>query len=155
MAKHITSSKKTMRRNSLIIDSGYFIAIFNKTDTHHDRALALREQIKDRPWITTWPVLTEVCHLLSSKSNPSIVEKFIKACQSPNISIYDLGEARLSNIVALMKKYRQLPMDLADASLVLLAEDLENGDIVSTDKRDFETYKWKNHKPFNNLLIST
>ncbi len=54
----------------------------------------------------------------------------------------------------LMKKYEGLPMDLADASLVLLAEELERGNILSTDRRNFNTYRWKNHKPFMNLLIS-
>ncbi len=44
-------------------------------------------------------------------------------------------------------------MDLADASVVLLAEHLEHGRILSTDKRDFQTYRWKNRHPFQNLLI--
>ena len=40
-----------------------------------------------------------------------------------------------------MIKYADLPMDLADASLMLLAEELEHGRIVSTDRRDFHTYR--------------
>ena len=52
-----------------------------------------------------------------------------------------------------MEKYRGLPMDLADASLVILAEDSGSGDIFSTDQRDFGTYRWKNRKPFKNLLL--
>jgi predicted nucleic acid-binding protein len=52
-----------------------------------------------------------------------------------------------------MKKYHALPMDLADASLVILAEDLHSGDILSTDRRDFGAYRWKNTKPFRNLLL--
>ncbi len=51
-----------------------------------------------------------------------------------------------------MKKYADLPMDLADASLVLLAEHLGHGRILSTDRRDFGTYRFKEHKPFENLL---
>lgn len=43
-----------------------------------------------------------------------------------------------------MKQYSDLPMDLADASLVLLAEEIGHGRIVSTDRRDFHTYRWKN-----------
>ena len=43
-------------------------------------------------------------------------------------------------------------MDLADASLVLLAERLGHGRILSTDQRDFEAYRWKQHHPFENLL---
>jgi predicted nucleic acid-binding protein len=43
-------------------------------------------------------------------------------------------------------------MDLADASLVVLAQELDSGKILSTDRRDFHTYRWKNHRPFKNLL---
>ena len=56
--------------------------------------------------------------------------------------------------MVLMEKYRNLPMDIADASLVIAAEDLHVGDILSTDLRDFQAYRWKNHHPFNNLLLS-
>jgi predicted nucleic acid-binding protein len=51
-----------------------------------------------------------------------------------------------------MKQYQSLPMDLADASLVILAEELGNGRILSIDNRDFNTYHWKNKKPFINLF---
>jgi hypothetical protein len=44
---------------------------------------------------------------------------------------------------ALMKRYSDLPMDLADASLVLLAESLGHGRILTTDERDFRTYRWE------------
>jgi predicted nucleic acid-binding protein len=53
-----------------------------------------------------------------------------------------------------MKKYADLPMDVADASLVVLAEYLGHGRILSSDKRDFQTYRWKNHEPFENLLLN-
>jgi len=48
---------------------------------------------------------------------------------------------------------RRLHYDLADASLVLLAEQLEDGRILSTDRRDFDGYRWKNTRPFTNLLL--
>ena len=51
-----------------------------------------------------------------------------------------------------MIQYANLPMDFADASLVILAEHLGHGRIVSTDKRDFGAYRWKNREPFQNLL---
>ena len=44
---------------------------------------------------------------------------------------------------------RDLP---ADASLVVLAEEQNDGRILSTDARDFKTYRWKSKKPFTNLL---
>ena len=52
-----------------------------------------------------------------------------------------------------MQKYRTLPMDLADASLVIAAETLESGAILSTDARNFGAYRWKHRKPFRNLLF--
>ena len=52
-----------------------------------------------------------------------------------------------------METYADLPMDLADASLVLLAEELGHGRILSTDTRDFNAYHWKRHEPFDNVLL--
>ncbi len=46
-----------------------------------------------------------------------------------------------------------LPMDLADASLGLLAEASGEGRVVSTDERDFHTYRWKSQHRFRNLLL--
>ncbi len=54
----------------------------------------------------------------------------------------------------LMRQYADLPMDLADASLVLLAEELGEGRIVSTDGSDFHAYRWKSQHPFSNLLLA-
>ena len=67
--------------------------------------------------------------------------------------IHEIRADRLPEIQALMEQYRDLPMDLADASLVLAANDLQNGRILSTDQRDFRTYRWKERQPFHNLLI--
>jgi uncharacterized protein len=52
-----------------------------------------------------------------------------------------------------MEKYAKLPMDLADASLVILAEHLGHGRILSIDFRDFNTYRWKNQYQFENMML--
>ena len=51
-----------------------------------------------------------------------------------------------------MRRYADLPMDLADASLVLLNEHVGHGRILTTDQRDFRTYRWKTRRPFESLL---
>ena len=51
-----------------------------------------------------------------------------------------------------MERYASLPMDLADGSLVLLAEHLGHGRILTTDERDFGAYRFKSREPFCNLL---
>jgi len=45
-------------------------------------------------------------------------------------------------------------MDLADASLIILAEHLGHGRILSTDQREFRTYRWKQRKPLENLMLA-
>ncbi len=67
-------------------------------------------------------------------------------------SLFEIKIDHFERITYLMKKYRDLPMDLADASLVILAETIGEGGILSTDRRDFHTYRWKERKPFQNLL---
>ena len=67
-------------------------------------------------------------------------------------TVFDLEPHHGARIEQLMEQYRDLPMDLADASLVVLAEYLGHGRIFSVDQRDFYTYRWKNTHPFQNLL---
>jgi predicted nucleic acid-binding protein len=68
------------------------------------------------------------------------------------LEVWELPDRQWPQIPLLMRRYARLPMDLADASLVLLAEHLGHGRIVSTDQRDFGAYRWKSRKPFENLL---
>jgi uncharacterized protein len=66
--------------------------------------------------------------------------------------IWTVEITHLERMLALMVKYSDLPMDLADASLVVLAEELSDGRILTTDLRDFKVYRWQNDRPFENLL---
>lgn len=81
-------------------------------------------------------------------------QSFIENYLNNTFQVFDLNKEHSNMIARLMKKYADLPMDLADASLVILAEHLGHGRIFSTDKRDFHTYRWKQNKPFENLLIN-
>ncbi len=69
------------------------------------------------------------------------------------MNIFVMGADHLHRLSSLMHQYADLPMDLADASLVLLAEEIGEGRIVSTDERDFHAYRWKNQHLFRNLLL--
>lgn len=81
--------------------------------------------------------------------------RWLETLQPHGIEVFVLRADHLPRITALMRQYADLPMDLADASLVLLAEQQGDGRIVSTDERDFHAYRWKNQKPFRNLLWET
>jgi len=53
----------------------------------------------------------------------------------------------------LIERYRDLPMDMADASLVVLAEQLGHGRILTVDRRDFNIYRWNDRNLFENQLM--
>ena len=135
----------------IIADTGFWLALANRRDRHHAAASRALSDLAE-PLVTTWPVLTETCHLLVARLGERSARAFVESGSNGAFEIFDLSRDHLPRICELMQRYAQLPMDLADASLVILAEELGTGRILSTDARDFGTYRWKNRKPFQNLL---
>lgn len=138
----------------IIADTGFWLALANRTDRHHGSAREALARL-DRGLITTWPVITETCHLLLHRLGGYAQLAFMDNLASGAFEVFPLESEFAPRLRQLMHQYANLPMDLADASLVLLAEILGCGDIVSTDQRDFHTYRWKQREPFNNLLELT
>ena len=139
-------------KSLIISDTGYFAALANPKDRYHQRALLTSKNITD-DLITTWPVITETCHYLIKEVSPKAQALLLATIKSGFIQVVEIKNSNLKQMSELIIKYSDLPMDLADASLVILAEELGHGRILSTDLRDFRTYRWKNHKPFQNLLL--
>lgn len=135
----------------ILVDTGFWLALANARDRHHEVALSALGSVKE-PLLTTWPVLTETCHLLLHCLGVHSQERFVESGARGAFQLFELTATHLPRVEELMRKYRDLPMDLADASLVVAAEALDSGRILSTDQRDFQTYRWKNRKPFKNLL---
>ena len=136
----------------ILTDTGFWLALFNKRDKHHQSAITFMTSNHEE-LITTWPVMTETCYMLGRELGVQSQIKFLQLIQSNLVSIATIGNNDLNRIEQLILKYADLPMDLADSSLVILAEALGHGRILSTDQRDFRTYRWKNHQPFENLLL--
>jgi predicted nucleic acid-binding protein len=138
----------------VIADTGFWLALLNRDDHHHSAAVAAHERLAEG-LVTTWPVVTETCYLLLRHMGGAAQRNFVQTWIDGGFAIRDLGEDDARRLLRLMKDYADLPMDLADASLVVLAEHLGDGRILSTDERDFRTYRWKNHRPFRNLLLAS
>lgn len=139
-------------QNSIIADTGFWYALINKKDRFHQNALLALQNL-DAPLISTCQVVTETSYLLQSRMGQQVACEFLKSGSEGFFEIYDLSSQELQRASILMAQYANLPMDLADASLVVLAEKLGHGLILSTDRRDFGAYRWKNHKPFQNILF--
>jgi predicted nucleic acid-binding protein len=138
----------------ILADSGFWIALGNRRDRHHQAAHAAAQRWAGEGFASTWPVLTEVTHLLSVRVGVRQALEFMDAIAQGACQIPPEPDNALAHAAALMRRYRDLPMDLADASLVILAEQLGEGRILSTDLRDFAGYRWKNTRPFTNVLLT-
>ncbi len=140
--------------NTLIVDSGFWVALGSDKDRHHSQARQAFEKFSEFIFVITWPIIVETSHLLHKRVGLKEQMLFLRNIEKGGAEVFHLNESiHLNEMCDLMHKYRDLPMDLADASLVILAEELGHGRILSTDQRDFDTYRWKNHKPFENLLL--
>ncbi len=139
----------------IAVDSGFLFALADRRDRWHARAIELARTTVDEGWVCTWPVLTETTHLFVRELRPEFAVQLLGDVSSGALAVWTPPADTWPRIPALMSKYIDLPMDLADASLVLLAEHLGHGRILSTDQRDFRAYRWKSRKPFHNLLEPT
>lgn len=99
---------------NILVDAGPLIALFDKDDKYHIPVVSFLKQFKGR-LITTWPVITEVTHLLSFNINVQI--DFLEWLKREAITIINLENNHLERIIQLSKKYSDVPMDLADSSL--------------------------------------
>lgn len=136
----------------VIADAGFWVALYNRRDRNHAVALDAAVRHETEGFITTHVVIAEACHLLHRREHTAVMLQFIEALRDGPVEILDMRVDDLPQIARLMHKYRELPMDYADASLVLLAEHLGHGRILTTDQRDFGSYRWKNRHPFENLM---
>ena len=135
----------------IAVDTGFLYALFDKGDAWHTRAVAAAPTVQEG-WITTWPVLTEATHLVGRRLGTHFSEVLMDEVADGGLLAWDIPPDQVSRVPVMMRRYASLPMDLADASLVLLAEHLGHGRILTTDERDFGSYRWKSRKPFHNLL---
>lgn len=135
----------------IIVDTGVFLALFNQRDRYHAMAKKAFGSVSE-PLITTYPVMTETCYLLTQLVNQSAERRFLKAIAQNAASTFHIKRHHLERMIDLMEKYEDLPMDFADASLVILAEHLGHGRILTADRTDFSVYRWNSTQPFQNLL---
>lgn len=135
----------------ILADTGFWLALANARDRHHQAARDALEKVSE-PLVSTWPVVAETCHLLLVRLGTDSQRRFVDSLTDGACEVFDLRREHLPRVAELMVSYADLPMDLADASLVILAEETGEGRILSTDQRDFHTYRWKRREPFENLL---
>ena len=138
---------------TVLADSGPLAALYNRRDKHHQRALDFfRVQGANLRMLTTWEVVSEVMYFLdfSAAAQSDFLQWLHAGHVKGLVTIGALEPADLPRLAALIRKYADRPMDLADASLVWLAEKTGVTDIIAIDRADFAMYRTSKRKSFKN-----
>ena len=133
-----------------LLDTGPIVAYLDESDPYHHE-VADRLDTFTGNLHTTDAVIIETMHFLSNASNgPTLFLDFLYASRT-EIHTYTTASS-IAKAVKLMSKYADLPMDFADATLVLLAESLRLNQIITLDKRGFKTYRIRSKGRFQLVL---
>ena len=128
-----------------IIDTGPWVALIDRSESRHTDCVQWLKTFSGRLY-STEAVLTEVLYLLSFsiKAQCAALDFILESV----VEIVPSSMESLKNVKNLMKKYADLPMDFADATIVCLATETGMHNIVTFDKKDFTIYKLPKKKNF-------
>ena len=122
----------------VLVDAGPLVALLDRSDSDHascqETLISLTGSLG-----TVWPVLTEAMYLL--RGYPVAQEALWEMIETGAVELLPLGCDDFPRMKELMRKYRDLPMDLADAALVRVAEREKLRRIFTLDRRDFQIYR--------------
>jgi hypothetical protein len=124
------------------------VALIHADDRHHASCREALERIRE-PLATVWPVITEAMYLLGFSSEAQ--DALWRLLERDAVKILPLDPGDVPRMRELMRKYRDLPMDLADAALVRAAERERISRVFTIDRRDFEVYRPRGIRRFTIL----
>ena len=136
---------------SVLLDTGPIVALVNRADRHHLRALGWFRDFRGK-LVTTEAVVTEVVYVLgrSSPHQGAALLWLARMAKAGLLAIEPMSD--LVAIAKIMKRYASLPTDFADASLVWLALTRRVNRVATVDEADFAIYRSFAGKRFINVF---
>jgi hypothetical protein len=122
---------------AVLVDTGPLVALLKRDDAEHEVIVAALKEIKE-PLFSVGPVVVEAMYLLASWQAQKALWELL---ESGEIRLFQLDEGDYPGLRLLMEKYRDLPMDLADAALVHVAQREGIRKVLTLDHRDFRVYR--------------
>jgi predicted nucleic acid-binding protein len=131
----------------LLLDTSALVGLLDRSQNIHKACVDFYRTWQERV-VTTEAVLTESTYLLSEVPGGKVacIDFIVKG----GVVLVPSTEVSLLRCRTLIEKYCDLPMDLADATLVVLAEEL-NTDLIFTADRDFGVYRIRGRKQFQSF----
>ena len=130
----------TVIHSDVIVDTGPLVAILDRSDKYHTVCLETLKIIRPPMW-TTWPVLTEVAWLI--RNQPKGLQRLWTLVDTGLLKIAVLPDYCLAEMTTIQKRFSTLDLQLADISLVLVAERDGQISIFTLDRRDFSVIQKK------------
>ena len=131
---------------TILVDGGFLVALLSRNDQYRDWATAVAARLP-QPWWTCEAALSEAFHLLGRQGEPKLAALLRRGVALPRFSL----ATEIESVLALMDKYADVPMSLADACLVRMSETQAVPVVVSTD-RDFRIYRRHSRQVIPTLL---
>jgi uncharacterized protein len=128
----------------VLLDTGVIVALLDRSERYHRVCVEAIAEVQG-PLITCEAVMAETCYLLRNLlgAAETVVENVAQGIfQIPFQLSRSAPEVR-----RILQKYRDRPIDFADACLIHLADQTGTGEILTID-RDFEVYRWGRNRPF-------
>jgi predicted nucleic acid-binding protein len=134
--------------SAILLDTGVIVALLDRSERYHRRCVKAVSRLEGS-LVTCESVIAESCYLLRTVRGAA--DAVLANVEEGAFQIPLQLSGALAAVRALMKRYADVPMDLADACLVHLAGELDTGRILTLD-RDFEVYRWKRNRTFDMLV---
>jgi predicted nucleic acid-binding protein len=131
-----------------LVDAGPIVALFDADEPYHSQCVAMLETVSG-PLVTCEAVLAEACYLLRNLGDASR-QLLLDVRDGRYVVDYALAK-RAGEIAKLLGKYADVPMSLADACLVDLAEIHQTARVLTLDT-DFRIYRWARNRPFELVI---
>jgi predicted nucleic acid-binding protein len=117
-----------------ILDAGPLIAALNREDQHHRWACDTLERLGP-PFYTCPEALAEAAALTGQ---PAAIVEMVQ--QGELVLAFSLAD-QAAGVLALLRKYADRRMDLADACIVRMTELMRDSRVVTVDRADFAVYR--------------
>lgn len=132
-----------------LTDAGPLIAIIDADEPDHDSCMHALDQLT-LPLITTWSAFTEAMYLLARAGGIRAQQALWRLVSTNRLVVANLSPSAVDRSARLMHQYADRPMDLADATLVALAEELGDRRIFTLDS-DFQIYRFRGRQRFETI----
>jgi uncharacterized protein len=130
----------------ILTDAGPLIALIDRRDAEHSQCVAAAARLAG-PMLSTWPAFTEAMYLLGAGAGWRGQEPLWRMVRSGQLILAEVTATMLARMPWLMEQYKDLRMDLADASLVALAEEQRLHEVFTLDG-DFRVYRLPDGQAF-------